>query len=144
MAKYLILASRFNEMITKPLVDGALDVFNSRGFTADVDTTWVPGSFELPATANVAAKSNKYSAIVCIGAVIKGETPHFDYVCSQVASGLMNVSLKHELPVIFGVLTTNNVEEALNRAGLKMGNKGREAAEAALEMTSTFSKFRES
>lgn len=131
---YLIIAARFNELITRSLVDGAKGAFDRAGHK-DVNTLWVPGAYEIPVVAAKAARSGAYSAILCLGAVIKGDTPHFDFVAGNAASGLMKVSIDTEVPIIFGVLTTNTVEEALNRAGLKMGNKGTEAAETALYMS---------
>lgn len=132
----LVIASRFNDMVTRALLAGAEDTLN-KGGAPEFRTVWVPGAFEIPAVASKAAHSDKYSAIVCLGAVIKGDTPHFDYVAGQCASGLMKVSIDTQTPVIFGVLTTNTVEEALNRSGLKLGNKGAEAASTALEMIAT-------
>lgn len=144
MAKYLIIVSRFNELVTKSLLEGALSSFENAGVGPDnLETIWVPGSFEMPALAARAARSRNYAAVVCLGCVIRGETPHFDYVASQAASGLMKVSIETETPVIFGVLTTENEEQALARCGLKGGNKGRDAALAAVEMTKAFQRFSE-
>lgn len=141
--QYLIIAGRFNDMISRQLLEGARDAFEQAKVPAsNVKTVWVPGAFEMPVAAAVAARSGKYSAIVCLGAVIKGETPHFDYVAGQAASGLMKVGVDTGVPVIFGVLTTNTVEQALNRAGLKYGNKGAEAARTALEMTDVMAKLK--
>jgi 6,7-dimethyl-8-ribityllumazine synthase len=129
-------------MITRSLVDGAKQTFLSAGVPdSDIELIWVPGSFEIPAVAAKAARSGRFEAIVCLGAVIRGDTPHFDYVASQAASGIMRVSIETAMPIIFGVLTTDTVEQALNRAGLKMGNKGSEAAHTALEMAATFKKM---
>lgn len=136
---YLILAARFNELVTRSLVMGAEDVFQRQGAPCQLE--WVPGAFELPVAAAVAARSGAYRSIVCLGAVIKGDTPHFDMVAGQAASGLMKVSIDTGVAVIFGVLTTNTVEEALNRSGLKLGNKGAEAAQTALEMTGVLSRL---
>lgn len=130
--RFLILAARWNDLVTRPLVAGAEDVLQRADKTA-IKTVWVPGAFELPAVAAKAAQSGNYDAIICLGAVIKGDTPHFDVVAGQSAAGLMKVSVDFALPVANGILTTNTVEEALNRAGLKMGNKGSEAALAALD-----------
>jgi len=135
-AKYLIVAGQFNEIVTKNLLDGALSVFRDAGLSSDqVKTVWVPGCYEMPVVAAKAAKSGNYAGIVCLGCVIRGETPHFDYVAGECAAGLMRVGLDSQIPVIFGVLTTNTVDQALNRAGLKYGNKGRDAATTALEMS---------
>ena len=130
-----IVVSRFNEMITKNLLHGALDILTRYGVQNDqIDIVWVPGAFEIPFIANQLALKKEFEAIICLGAVIQGATPHFDYVCSQVASGVSQVALTHQLPVIFGVLTTHTIEQAVERAGTKSGNKGAEAAQAALEM----------
>lgn len=137
--RYLIISARFNELITRSLTQGAQEVLTEAG--VQVDTIWVPGAFEIPVLAARAARSKRYAAIVCLGAVIKGETPHFEYVAGPCASGLMNVSIETGIPVIFGVLTTHTVEEALNRAGLKQGNKGSEAAHTALTMVQTLKQF---
>lgn len=132
--KFLIVVARFNDMITRCLLAGAEDVFKEAGLTASTDVIWVPGCFELPVVAAKAARSGKYAAVVTLGAVIKGETPHFDFVAGECARGIMDVSLETCVPVIFGVLTTNTVEQAMNRSGIKYGNKGRDAAQAAIEM----------
>ena len=124
-----IVAGRFNEFITSKLVGGALDVSEE-----NIDIAWVPGAFEIPLIAKKLANTQKYDAIITLGAVIKGSTPHFDYVCSEVSKGVAQISLQSELPVIFGVLTTNNIEEAIERAGTKAGNKGADAAFSAIEM----------
>ncbi len=142
--RYLVVASRFNEMITKALVQGAMDTFAEANVDAKhVDMLWVPGCFELPAVAAQATRTDRYSAVVCLGCVIKGETPHFDYVAGEAARGLMQVSVDTGVPVIFGVLTTDNEQQALARAGLKGGNKGRDAASAALSMTRVMGQLRE-
>lgn len=133
--QYLILVSRFNDLVTRSLQAGAQSTLEQAGVSQE--TVWVPGAFELPVAAATAAASGRYKAVICLGAVIKGDTPHFDHVAGQCASGLMKVSLDAKIPVIFGVLTTNTVEEALNRSGLKLGNKGSESAQAALDMVST-------
>ena len=136
MDRYLILASRWNDLVTKALLGGAASTFDELAPKAKVDTLWVPGSFELPVVAAKAAKAQIYRSIVCLGAVIRGETPHFDLVAGQAAAGLMKVSIDTQTPIIFGVLTTDTVEQALNRCGLKAGNKGTEAASTAIAMTS--------
>lgn len=134
--KYLIVAAQFNEIVTKSLVEGAISELVMAGVSPeDTDLVWVPGAFELPTVAAKGARSRKYKAVICIGCVIRGETPHFDYVAGQAASGVMKVSVETEIPIIFGVLTTDTVDQAMNRAGIKYGNKGRDAARAALQMT---------
>ena len=135
--RYLIVVARFNEMITRCLLSGAEDVFKEAGLGANLDILWVPGCFEIPVVAVKAARSGKYASIVTLGAVIKGETPHFDFVAGECARGVMKVALETGVPTIFGVLTTNTVEQALNRSGIKYGNKGRDAAAAAIEMAAT-------
>jgi len=139
--RILIVAGKFNDLIGKSLVAAAQDVFKQAGKESLVDTLWVPGAFEIPVTAAIGARSKRYAAIVCLGAVIRGETPHFEYVSGPCASACMSVSVETGVPVIFGVLTTNTVEQALNRAGLKYGNKGGEAAHTALEMIETLKNF---
>ena len=136
MKKFLIVAGQFNELVTRSLVESSLCELKSSGIADDqIETVWVPGCFEMPLTAKKAAQTGKYAAVICLGAVIKGETPHFDYVSAQAASGIMNAGLDTGIPVIFGVLTTNTVEQAMNRAGLKYGNKGADAANTAIKMT---------
>ena len=130
-----IVAGRFNEFITSKLVGGALDVLKRNDVSEEnIDIAWVPGAFEIPLIAKKLANTQKYDAIITLGAVIKGSTPHFDYVCAEVSKGVAQISLQSELPVIFGVLTTNNIEEAIERAGTKAGNKGADAAFSAIEM----------
>jgi 6,7-dimethyl-8-ribityllumazine synthase len=132
-----IAIARFNQLITGQLLAGALDSLRRCGVAEDaVDVAWVPGSMELPVTAQAMAKSGKYDAVICLGAVIRGDTPHFDYVAGEAAKGIARVSLDSGLPVIFGVLTTENTAQALERVGVKMGNKGNDAALAAVEMAS--------
>lgn len=135
----LIVCARFNEMITRSLHAGAVDALTELG--AAQETVWVPGAFELPVVAAKAARSGRYGAVVCLGAVIRGDTPHFDLVAGQAASGLMSVSVETGVPVIFGVLTTDTVEQALNRAGLKHGNKGADAGRAAVQMMDVLKSF---
>ena len=140
--RYLVVVARFNELVTRSLLDGARDAFAEAGVTADaLDVIWVPGCFEMPVAAVHGARGGAYRAIVCLGAVIRGDTPHFDYVAGQAASGLMGVSVETGVPVIFGVLTTDTVEQALNRAGLKHGNKGADAARTALAMDDVIKKI---
>ena len=130
-----IVVARFNEFITSKLLSGALDNLKRENVNEkDIEIAWVPGAFEIPLIAKKLANTQKYDAIITLGAVIKGSTPHFDYVCSEVSKGVAQISLQSELPVIFGVLTTNNIEEAIERAGTKAGNKGADAAFSAIEM----------
>ena len=130
-----IVAGRFNEFITSKLVAGAVDALKRNDVNDDdIDVAWVPGAFEIPLITKKMAESKKYDAILALGAVIKGATPHFDYVCAEVSKGVAQISLHTGLPVMFGVLTTNNIEEAIERAGTKAGNKGADAAFGALEM----------
>ncbi|HBJ2620408.1 6,7-dimethyl-8-ribityllumazine synthase [Clostridium botulinum] len=130
-----IIVGRFNEFIGSKLLDGALDGLKRHGVNVeDIDVAWVPGAFEMPLIAKKMAKSPKYDAVICLGAVIKGSTSHYDYVCSEVSKGIANVSLENGKPVMFGVLTTNNIEQAIERAGTKAGNKGYECAVGAIEM----------
>ena len=134
-----IIVSRFNNFITKRLLDGAIDVLTRHGVKeGDFDIFWVPGSYEIPITALKAAQSGKYDAIICLGAVIRGETPHFDYVASESAKGIAHVGLSTGIPTINGVITTETLEQAIDRAGAKTGNKGAEAALSALEMVNLF------
>ena len=130
-----IAAARFNEFIVSKLVSGAEDGLQRHGVKeSDIDLVWVPGAYELPLAAKKMAKSGKYDAVICLGAVIRGSTPHFDYVCAEVSKGVANVSLDSEVPVIFGVITTDSIEQAIERAGTKAGNKGFDAASTAIEM----------
>ncbi len=133
--KFGIIVGRFNEFIGGKLLSGALDALKRHGVEeADIDITWVPGAFEIPLVAKKMAKSEKYDGIICLGAVIRGATPHFDYVSSEVTKGVASVSLDTEIPIIFGVLTTDTIEQAIERAGTKSGNKGYDAAVTAIEM----------
>ena len=130
-----IVAARFNEFITSKLVGGALDGLKRENVKdEDIDVAWVPGAFEIPLIASKMAKSRKYDAIICVGAVIRGSTSHYDYVCSEVSKGIAQVSLANDIPVMFGVLTTDTIEQAIERAGTKAGNKGFECAQGAIEM----------
>lgn len=130
-----IVAARFNEFITAKLVGGALDGLKRHDVPEEnVDVAWVPGAFEIPLIASKMAKSGKYDAVICLGAVIRGATSHYDYVCSEVSKGIACVSLESEIPVMFGVLTTDTIEQAIERAGSKAGNKGFECASGAIEM----------
>jgi 6,7-dimethyl-8-ribityllumazine synthase len=140
--RFGIVASRFNELITKKLLEGAIDCLIRHNAQQDkITIAWVPGSFEIPVVAGKMAKSGKYDAVICLGAVIRGNTPHFDYVAAEVSKGIASVSLAHELPVIFGVLTTDTIEQAVERAGTKSGNKGWDAAQTAIEMVDLFGKL---
>ncbi|MEN1969244.1 6,7-dimethyl-8-ribityllumazine synthase [Lentibacillus sp. N15] len=131
-----IVIARFNEFITNNLLNGAIGTLKRHGVYEDnIDVAWVPGAFEVPLTAKKMAESH-YDAVITLGAVIRGATPHFDYVCGEAAKGVANVSLKTGKPVIFGILTTETIEQAIERAGTKAGNKGAEAAVAAIEMAS--------
>jgi 6,7-dimethyl-8-ribityllumazine synthase len=133
--KYAIVVGRFNEFITSKLYGGALDALKRHGVQEDeIEVAWVPGAFEIPLIAQKLAESRKYDAVITLGAVIRGSTPHFDYVCSEVSKGVASISLKTGIPTIFGVLTTDSIEQAVERAGTKAGNKGWEAAVTAIEM----------
>ncbi len=133
--KFCIILSRFNDFIGGKLLEGAVDELQRHGVdNEDIDIVRVPGAFEIPVVAKRCAKSGKYSAIITLGAVIKGSTSHYDYVCAEVSKGVAAVSLETEVPVIFGVLTTDNIEQAIERAGTKAGNKGADAAKSAIEM----------
>ncbi len=133
--KFGIVVSRFNDFISKRLVEGAVDTLLRHGAKDnEIEIVWVPGSFEIPLVAGRLAKSKKFDAIICLGAVIRGSTPHFEYVAGEAAKGVAKVSLDTGLPVIFGVITAENLEQAIERAGTKDGNKGRDAALSAIEM----------
>ena len=130
-----IVASRFNEVITSKLVSGALDGLTRHDVKEEhIDIAWVPGAFEIPLIASKMANSRKYDAVICVGAVIRGSTSHYDYVCNEVSKGIAQVSLSSGIPVLFGVLTTENIEQAIERAGTKAGNKGYDCALSAIEM----------
>lgn len=130
-----VVVSRFNEFISSKLLEGALDCLKRHDIKDDdIEIAWVPGAFEIPLIASKMAKSKKYDAIICLGSVIRGTTSHYDYVCAEVSKGIASVSLQSDLPVIFGVLTTDNIEQAVERAGTKSGNKGFDAALTAIEM----------
>ena len=132
-----IVAARFNEFITSKLLGGALDALRRHEVSEDnIDVAWVPGAFEIPLIASKMAKSGKYDAVLCLGAVIRGSTSHYDYVCSEVSKGIASVSLASDIPVMFGVVTTENIEQAIERAGTKAGNKGFDSAVGAIEMVS--------
>ena len=130
-----IVVARFNEFITSKLLSGAIDGLVRHDVKEDdVDVAWVPGAFEIPLVASKMAKSRKYDAVICLGAVIRGSTSHYDYVCNEVSKGIAAVSMENDIPVMFGVITTENIEQAIERAGTKAGNKGFECAEGAIEM----------
>ena len=130
-----IVAARFNEFIVSRLVDGALDGLKRHEVREeDIHVAWVPGAFEIPLIASKMARSGKYDAVICLGSVIRGSTTHYDYVCSEVSKGIAAVALESGIPVMFGVLTTENIEQAIERAGTKAGNKGAECAQGAIEM----------
>jgi 6,7-dimethyl-8-ribityllumazine synthase len=141
--KFGIVVSRFNEFISKELLGGAMDALMRHGVKAeDVEVAWVPGSFEIPATARVMAESGKYNAVICLGAVIRGATPHFNYIASEAAKGIAQVGLQSGVPTIFGVITTDTIEQAIERAGTKAGNKGAHAAMAAIEMANLYEELK--
>ena len=133
-----IVCGRFNELITSKLLGGAVDCLERHGLESDnITEVWVPGAFEAPLAAKQLAMTGKYDAIICLGCVIRGATTHYDYVCNEAAKGISKVSLEHNLPVMFGILTTESIEQALERAGTKAGNKGYEVALGAIDMLST-------
>ena len=133
--KAAIVVSRFNEFITSKLLGGATDILLRHGANAeDITIAWVPGAFEIPLAAQKLAMSKKFDTVICLGAVIRGATSHYDYVCSEVSKGIAHVSLETGVPVAFGILTTENIEQAVERAGTKAGNKGADAAFSAIEM----------
>lgn len=133
--RFGIVASRFNDLITRRLVSGALDVLARHGAAEEkIEIAWVPGAFELPVAAQRLAESGRYDAVICLGAVIRGATPHFDYVASEAAKGIAQASLRTGMPVIYGVVTADTIEQAVERAGTKAGNRGADAARSAIEM----------
>ena len=130
-----IVVARFNEFITNKLLGGAVDTLKRHGVADEaIDVAWVPGSFEIPLIAKKMADSGKYDAVICLGAIIRGSTTHYDLVCNEAAKGVAQVSLSSNIPVMFGIITTENLEQAIDRAGAKAGNKGSECAEGAIEM----------
>lgn len=140
---FAIIVSRFNDFISSKLVDGALDALKRHGMDDEKLTlVKVPGAFEIPMTAKRLVKTGKYDAVICLGAVIRGATPHFDYVAAEVSKGIASVSLESNIPVTFGVLTTDNIEQAIERAGSKVGNKGWDAAIAAMEMVNLYKEIK--
>lgn len=140
--KFGIVVSRFNELICRKLLEGALDCLKRHGADLEnVTVAWVPGSFEIPVAAKRLAGSKAFDAVICLGAVIRGATPHFEYIAAEVTKGIAQVSLEFEVPVSYGVITPDNLEQALERAGTKSGNKGWDAALSAIEMADLFSKL---
>ena len=140
--KFAIVASRFNDFITKKLLEGALDAINRHsGDEKQVEVVWVPGSFEIPVVANKLAKSNKFDAIICLGTIIRGSTPHFDYIAGEVTKGIANIGLATGVPVSFGIITADSLEQAIERAGTKQGNKGADAALSAIEMANVIAQI---
>ena len=140
--KFCIIVSRFNDFIGNKLLEGATDTFKRLNVKEDnIDVVYVPGAFEIPLSAKVLASSKKYSAIVALGAVIKGSTSHYDYVCAELSKGIAQVSMETKVPVLFGVLTCDTIEQAIERAGTKAGNKGAQAAQSAIEMANLLKKI---
>ncbi|MBP5739293.1 MAG: 6,7-dimethyl-8-ribityllumazine synthase [Spirochaetia bacterium] len=140
--KVAIVASRFNEIIVKKLLDGAVDGLVRHGVKDDnISAVWVPGAFEIPVIADKLAASGKYDAVIAVGAVIRGATTHYDYVCNEVSKGIAQVGLKNGIPVLFGIITTENIEQAIERAGSKAGNKGYDCALSAVEMVNLMKKL---
>ncbi len=142
--KFGIVVSRFNELICRKLLEGALDCLRRHGCNSDdIDIAWVPGSFEIPIATKRMAALNKYNAIICLGAVIRGATPHFEYIASEVTKGIAQTSLEFSIPISYGVITPDTLEQALERAGTKSGNKGWDAAMSAIEMADLFDRMEE-
>jgi 6,7-dimethyl-8-ribityllumazine synthase len=140
--RFGLVAGRFNEFITNKLVSGALDALNRHGVAdQDIAVAWVPGSFEIPLAAKKMVDTRCYDAVICLGAVIRGSTPHFDYIAAEVSKGIAKIGLDSGVPVIFGVITTETIEQAIERAGTKAGNKGWDAAVTAIEMANLLKKF---
>ncbi len=141
--KFAIVVGRFNSLITEKLLEGAVDcIIRNGGSTENITVVRVPGSFEIPLTAKKLAKTKKYDAIICLGAVIRGATPHFNYVAAEVTKGIALVSLEEEIPIAYGILTTDTIEQAIERAGTKMGNKGFDAALSAIEMANVLKEIK--
>ena len=140
--KFAIIISRFNELISRKLLEGALDCLSRHGCEENnIESYWVPGSFEIPVTALRVAQTKKYDAVICLGAVIRGSTPHFEYIAAEVTKGIAQVSLQTGVPVAYGVITPDNLEQAIERAGTKSGNKGWDAALSAIEMVDLFNQI---
>lgn len=141
--KYAIIVSRFNELITSKLLSGAIDCLKRHGANEEnVNIVWVPGAFEIPYVARKIVDTGEYDSVICLGCVIRGDTPHFDYVASEVSKGVASIGVNSSIPVIFGVLTTDNIDQAIARAGSKSGNKGWEAALAAIEMINLYKEIK--
>ena len=141
---YAIVVSRFNELIGSKLLEGAMDCLMRHNASQDsIDTIWVPGAYEIPLVAKKTAESGSYNAVICLGAVIRGETPHFDFVASETAKGIAQASLETGIPIIFGIITSDTVEQAIDRAGTTAGNRGFDAAMAAIEMSNLMDKIGE-
>jgi len=139
---FAIVVSRFNEFISKRLLDGAVETLLSHGASdGNITSVWVPGSFEIPPVAQKLARSKKYDAVICLGAVLRGDTPHFDFIANEASKGIAKISLDEKIPCVFGVITTDTLEQAIDRAGAKSGNKGRDAARTAIEMVDLFDKI---
>ena len=140
--KFCLTVSRFNELVTQKLMDGAIDCIIRHGAkTDDITVVYVPGAFEIPAMADKLAKSGKFDAVICLGAVIRGDTPHFDYIAAETTKGIAMAAINHDCPVSFGVLTADTLEQAFERAGSKVGNKGWEAAISGIEMANLYDKL---
>ena len=140
--RFGIVVSRFNEFISGKLLEGAIDCLKRHQVNdEDIQVVWVPGSFEIPLIAQKLAAHKKFNAVICLGTLIRGATPHFDYISAEVSKGIANVGLKYDIPIIFGVITTETIEQAIERAGTKAGNKGFQAAQSALEMADLFRKL---
>ncbi len=140
--KFAVIISRFNEFISSKLLEGCIDTLSRHGVQeSSIDVVWVPGAFEIPMLALKCAKSKKYDAVICLGTIIRGATPHFEFVASESAKGVARVSLDTNVPCIFGVITADNIEQAIERAGTKDGNKGRDAALSAIEMANLYGKL---
>lgn len=140
--KFGVVVSRFNEFLSSKLAEGALDTLRQHGAAdSSIDVVWVPGSFEIPVVAQKMARSKKYDAVICLGTVIRGDTPHFDYIAGEVAKGVAKVALDTTIPCTFGVITADNLEQAIERTGTKQGNKGRDAALSAIEMANLLEKL---
>lgn len=140
--KFALIVSRFNEFISSKLLEGAKDTFFRHGAGEnDLSIYWVPGSFEIPAVAQKLAKSKKFDSIVCLGALLRGDTPHFDYIASEAAKGIAKVSMDEGIPCVFGIITADTLEQAIERAGTKSGNKGRDAAMTAIELVNLYDKI---
>lgn len=140
--KFCIVVSRFNDFIGAKLLEGAIDTFKRLNVKEEnIDVIWVPGAFEIPLSAKYAAKTKKYAAIVTLGAIIRGATSHYDYVCAELSKGIASVSMQADIPVLFGVLTTDTIEQAVERAGTKAGNKGAQCAQSAIEMANLIKKI---